>query len=204
MHHFNITTLVLALVTFTFASPLNLDLMYHRLAKRNGDGSVVTAPAALNSWYRASPTAGVNHARNPPSAYVCYKGKAANFPPIGTWANFNVLWNSAVEYSFKPYNDTPAEITNIKNAIMSISQESRVDARVILSVVRLESGGNIRVGCTESFGGVKNCGVSLNFGSAYQLALPSGGALSHFLLVQPIGDPGQWFLLADTRIPYRS
>lgn len=131
------------------------------LVERDGAGSVVTAPKALR-WYSSSLTNGTS-GRNPPNSYICYSGPAANFPSINTWVNFNTMWSTASVYALKPVNDTDSERSYIHSAILSVSKQAKVDARIILATILLESTGNVRVPCTKSFGGVYNCGIMQSY-----------------------------------------
>lgn len=131
--------------------------------KRDGAGSVVTSKTAL-TWYNADPTAGTA-GRNPPNSYVCYSGRANKFPAITTWVNYNTMWANAVQYSFSQpqINDTALQQKQIKGGILTVSKEAKVDQRVILALILLETTGDLsklQTQCTTSFDGVPNCGVS--------------------------------------------
>lgn len=131
--------------------------------KRDGAGSVVTSNAGL-AWYNADATAGTA-GRNPPNSYVCYSGRANKFPAITTWVNYNTMWANAVQYAFSQptINDTVLQQKQIKGGILTVSKEAKVDQRVILAMILLETTGNLtklETQCTTSFGGVPNCGVS--------------------------------------------
>ncbi|MCJ1387944.1 hypothetical protein MMC18_000787 [Xylographa bjoerkii] len=129
------------------------------LFTRNGVGSVVTNPTGL-SFYDpkfSDGTAGYST----PNTYNCYSGPAANFPPMSTWMNFNAMFNRNQQYSLVVVGDTGPEQGAIYNAIVSVSQQAKVDARVILAVIIQESTGNVRVGCTNN--GVENCGLMQSF-----------------------------------------
>jgi len=71
--------------------------------------------------------------------------------------SFEAMFARNKQYSLLPIGDTPAEATAIYNAIVAVSQEAKVDARVILAVVIQECTGNVRVPCTNN--GVQNCGL---------------------------------------------
>lgn len=79
---------------------------------------------------------------------------------MSTWMSFNNLFTFQQKLSLGPIGDNTTEIQWIHDAIANISAVSKVDPRVVLSVIILESTGNLRVGCTTSYGGVKNCGWS--------------------------------------------
>ena len=115
----------------------------------------MTAPAAL-AFYTSDPSSGAagypSHA-----AYTCYVGPATNFPPPSKWQSFTTLWNFQVTNALQPIGDSAAEIAALHDAIVAVAQTARIDARVILAVVLVESTGNVRVGCTDN--GVRNCGL---------------------------------------------
>lgn len=140
---------VLLLSSLTAASALH---QHSNIEKRNGAGSVVTNKAALG-YYRASATTGTAGV-NPPNQYTCYSGPASNFPLVKNWVTYDEMWTRASQYALTPFNDTGAEQADMKNSINKISLQSKVDQRVILAVILDESSGNVRVKCTQSFGGV--------------------------------------------------
>ncbi|KIY03049.1 uncharacterized protein Z520_01515 [Fonsecaea multimorphosa CBS 102226] len=90
--------------------------------------------------------------------YVNYSGPATNFPPTSQWASYSALWNS--NSRLMKFNDSDAEIADIKTAIETVARESQVDVRVILCTIMQESGGNVRVHTTVSPDGtVRNPGI---------------------------------------------
>ena len=60
-----------------------------------------------------------------------------------------------VTNALRPIGDSESEIQALRNAIILVGWNARVDPRVILSVILQESTGNLRVGCTNN--GVENC-----------------------------------------------
>lgn len=120
------------------------------------------------TYYDPNLNDGTNGRDPPNGGYVCFAGPATNFPQQSTWASFETMYSIAVTYLFGPIGDSAAEQSAIRNAILSVSQAARVDPRVILAVINLESTGNVRVGCTTSFDGIKNCGIMQSYqGSSY-------------------------------------
>ncbi|OAP65322.1 hypothetical protein AYL99_01294 [Fonsecaea erecta] len=90
--------------------------------------------------------------------YVNYSGPASAFPPTSQWASYAALW--ANNSKLMKYNDSDAEIADIKTAIETVARESQVDVRVILCTIMQESGGNVRVHTTVSpDGSVRNPGI---------------------------------------------
>ena len=116
--------------------------------------SVPTSSASVTSsnglkWYNSNLASGNSGRSDPTSGYVCFKGPASNFPAMSTWMNFNSMWNFQVGNALKPIGDNSSEIQAIYDGILSVSKISKVDPRVILSVIILESTGNVRVKCVS-------------------------------------------------------
>jgi glucan 1,3-beta-glucosidase len=124
------------------------------LAARDGSGAVTGAVGL--GFYSPSLTLGTKGYPDP-NTYTCYSGPASNFPAPSKWMSFDNMWTLLHSAALTPIGDSPAEVQAIKNAILSISSSAKVDARVILAVIVLESTGNVRVGCTNN--GVENCGL---------------------------------------------
>jgi len=142
------------------------------LVTRDGTGSVVTSATAL-TWYSSSLTAGTS-GLSTPSDYTCYSGAASNFPAFSSWVNFGTMWNNSLQYTLNLEPNTKAQNTDIYNAIVATSKAAKVDARVILATILLESSGNLSVPCTVSpNGGIPNCGIMQSFnGSSFAAATP--------------------------------
>lgn len=105
--------------------------------------------------------------RDPPSGgYECFAGPAGNFPLMSTWATFNTMWTVLSRDEFSGTHDTADQIAQIRTAIVSVSQVAEVDPRIILAVVMVESAGAVDVPCTQSFGGVNNCGLMQAYNSS--------------------------------------
>ena len=97
-----------------------------------GAGAVVTNTVAL-SFYDPDPTnstAGNSNA----STYTCYSGPASNFPAMSQWMSFNAMFATAQQYSLSVLDST-AQITDMYAAILNVSAQAKVDARVILAVI---------------------------------------------------------------------
>jgi LysM repeat protein len=107
-------------------------------------------------------------------AFINYSGPASAFPDPSQWASYSSLWQQ--NSSLMSYNDSANEIALIGSAITTVSQESGIDARVILCVIMQESGGNVRVGNT--FNGVNNTGIMQAFnGVSFNPSDPAGSIL---------------------------
>lgn len=107
-------------------------------------------------------------------AFINYSGPASAFPDPSQWATYSSLWQQ--NSSLMSYNDSANEITLIGSAITIVSQESGIDARVILCIIMQESGGNVRVGNT--FNGVNNTGIMQAFnGVSFNPSDPAGSIL---------------------------
>lgn len=149
-----------------------------------GAGATVTSSNGL-SWYSSSLTNGTSGVK-PINSYTCYAGPASQFPPMSAWVNFNTMWRNAVTYAMNAssINDTKQEIADIRTAILAVSQQAKVDARVILATVLLESTGNVRVPCTVSYGGVYNCGLMQSYDAKKQVYNASAPQQSITLMIR--------------------
>ena len=140
----------------------------------SGIGSVVTGKGL--AWYNPSFTVG-NKGYQDPSYYWCFRGIKENFPPIGNWMNFYDMFNLNQRTTMVRFDSGP-EQGEIYNAIVRVSQEAKVDARLILAVIMQEvpfpsssspptpsytvlipsqSSANVRVQCTNN--GIQNSGL---------------------------------------------
>jgi len=54
---------------------------------------------------------------------------------MSSWMSFNAMWALQVQDALAPIGDSAAEQQAIYNAIVSVSQSAKVDARVILAVI---------------------------------------------------------------------
>jgi hypothetical protein len=143
---------ILPFIQLTLAVPTS------NLLPRDGTGSVVTAPNAL-AWYSSALATGTSGLADP-SSYTCYTGAASNFPEMSTWVSFSQMWNDSLIYTFAYEPNTKAQTQDIYNSIVSVSKAAKVDARVILATILLESSGNLSVACSLSPAGqIPNCGL---------------------------------------------
>lgn len=87
----------------------------------------------------------------------------AGWPSQAAWISFDDAWSqnlgtiSASCTQFLVDNNSEQETANLKNAILSIAQESGVDERFILAIVMQESKGCVR--CPTTNFGVNNPGL---------------------------------------------
>jgi hypothetical protein len=111
------------------------------LATRNGVGSVVTG-AGLD-WYNADFSTG-NSGYDDPQYYYCFNGPANNFPPFANWMNFYDMFDLN-QNDQMVYEESGPIQGDIWNAIVSVSQNSHVDARFILAIIMQEVSYNLIV-----------------------------------------------------------
>ena len=97
-----------------------------------GASAVVTNTVGL-SFYNSDYTNGTAGNSNA-SSYTCYSGPASNFPAMSKWINFNAMFATAQQY-FLSVLDTIDQIADIYAAIVNVSTQAKVDARVILAVI---------------------------------------------------------------------
>lgn len=132
-------------------------------------GQVINLPPGVTG----SPSTTTGGSTNT-GAFINYSGPASAFPDPSQWASYSSLWQQ--NSSLMSYNDSANEIALIGSAITTVSQESGIDARVILCVIMQESGGNVRVGNT--FNGVNNTGIMQAFnGVSFNPSDPAGSIL---------------------------
>ncbi|KAM7213041.1 hypothetical protein V8F06_011595 [Rhypophila decipiens] len=87
----------------------------------------------------------------------------AGWPAESQWASFDTIWNANLHNLgisctwMGQANNSPTEIAQLRSAVLSISQQSGVDARFILAVIMQESNGCVRVHTTNN--GVTNPGL---------------------------------------------
>ncbi|KAL8713118.1 MAG: hypothetical protein Q9220_002639 [cf. Caloplaca sp. 1 TL-2023] len=117
---------------------------------------------------------GATGGTNGGGGYVNYSGPASAFPHENQWASYHALWEQ--NSRLMKFNDSDAEIADIKSAIEKVSAESGVDVRCILCIIVQESGGNVRIGTTNN--GVRNPGIMQSHnGVAFNPADPKGSIL---------------------------
>lgn len=100
-------------------------------------------------------------------SYVCYSGDGSpgdGWPTTSDWLDFSDLWNlqqnvlqNSCGWNGWGANDSADEISDIYNAIQSVSSSTGVDARFILATIMQESEGCVRVPTTDN--GVVNPGL---------------------------------------------
>lgn len=103
----------------------------------------------------------------PKDTYVFYKGDgsvAAGWPDATSWSSFESLFAVNIPLMKQSCgnlndgaNDSDAEIADIKQALIQISKEAKVDRRVALAIMMQESKGCVRVKTTAN--GVRNPGL---------------------------------------------
>ncbi|KAJ9626945.1 hypothetical protein H2203_003402 [Taxawa tesnikishii (nom. ined.)] len=113
----------------------------------------VSNPESLD-WYSSDYNQGAQPSQT--LQYQCYKGDVSKYPSIAQWLSFNELWNINSPHITARNNGNMQYTQNIHDSIMKISQESNVDARVILAMIMQESTGQVDVQCT---GPMPNCGL---------------------------------------------
>ncbi|KAM7183148.1 hypothetical protein V8F20_012728 [Naviculisporaceae sp. PSN 640] len=93
------------------------------------------------------------------AARPSYRGDGstgAGWPAESQWASFDNMWNANLHNLgiscawMGQANNSPTEIAQIRSAVLSISQQSGVDARFILAVIMQESNGCVRVHTTNN------------------------------------------------------
>jgi hypothetical protein len=155
-----VTVAITALAGLTAAAPAAI-------------GGQVTLAAAFSSGAGNRNNANINENGNGrgTDSYTCYSGSAADFPDQSRWVDFDAMWNytkSAMQTGcgnegISP-QDTNEQIGEIFNAIQTISQNSLVDHRFILSIIIQESIGCVWVGTSHDQDGDPNPGLMQSAG----------------------------------------
>lgn len=84
----------------------------------------------------------IKQAQPPIEGYQYFSGPCHKFPHPNSWAPYEHLIQ--INERLMLLNSTPEEVFYIKKWIPIVAYESGVDARVILSIIMQESGGNVR------------------------------------------------------------
>lgn len=74
---------------------------------------------------------------DPTAVYSCVGSKAEDFPGMDEWLNFTQLWDIN-EPVITAANEGDEYNNDLKNAILEVASESKVDARLILSIIMQE------------------------------------------------------------------
>ena len=102
------------------------------LSARNGVGSSVSGSGlAFYDSNFGDGQAGYSE----PSTYQCFSGPNSQFPPISRWMNFNEMFTRNQQYSLAVIGDSGPDQGAMYNAIVQVSQDSKVDARLILAII---------------------------------------------------------------------
>ena len=74
---------------------------------------------------------------DPTAVYSCVGSKAEDFPGMDKWLNFTQLWDIN-EPVIEAANEGDEYNDDLKYAILEVASESKVDARLILSIIMQE------------------------------------------------------------------
>ena len=102
----------------------------------NGFGSTVTSSTGLTFFDPTSTDGSAGY--SDPSTYNCFSGPVSNFPPFSAWITFIDMFELNQRSNLGPVGDSWPEQIAVYNAILAVSADSKVDARVILSVILQE------------------------------------------------------------------
>ncbi|EXJ91989.1 hypothetical protein A1O3_00539 [Capronia epimyces CBS 606.96] len=190
-------------VPFSDISTANPTVVWTQLSP----GQTLTIPPAPTGLSQVTGAAAV-HTMNldegvtsPKSAYTFYSGDgsaADGWPQISDWLSFNALFSNV-----KPYvgqncvanvpGNSPDETEQVREAILSVANQTYMDPRFILVVVMQESNGCVRVVTTA--GGNSNPGLMQSFkgkGSCNrdgQLLSPCPASIIHQMIVDGTAAP---------------
>ncbi|EME87912.1 uncharacterized protein MYCFIDRAFT_209650 [Pseudocercospora fijiensis CIRAD86] len=93
----------------------------------------------------------------PVYTYRCFKENIESYPPPKLWLSFSELWNINRERILTSNGGNTYLQHHIQQAILKVSTESNIDARLILGLVMGESRGKASSPCVG--GNVSRCGM---------------------------------------------
>ncbi|TGO14345.1 hypothetical protein BTUL_0054g00130 [Botrytis tulipae] len=91
-------------------------------------------------------------------AYKCYSGGWQSFPSSSEWVSFDAMWNSSTTYLKESCantgafgsGDSPAQIDDMYNSILSVASASFVDPRFIYATILQESSGCVNIDTSQN------------------------------------------------------
>lgn len=137
----------------------------------------VTNNIALTNWYEQDPTKGVTPFSGDPSSFYNCKGPMMpDFPTFSEWLSFDEMWTINQPQIVIANSNNGADYSSlIRDTILKVAGDSKVDARLILAVVMQESTGNVNIQCTDD----GHCGLMQILGaSKFDASNPSSSILA--------------------------
>lgn len=190
-------------VPFSDISTANPTVVWTQLSP----GQIITIPPAPTGLSQVTGAAAVGAidtgegVTNPTNTYTFYSGDgsaAAGWPQMSDWLAFDAMFDNLKAYmghsciNNVPGN-TPDETEQVRDAILSVSNQTYMDPRFILAVVMQESNGCVRVVTTA--GGNSNPGLMQSFkgkGSCNrggQILSPCPNSVIHQMIVDGTAAP---------------
>lgn len=91
-------------------------------------------------------------------AYKCYSGDWQAFPPSSKWVSFDGMWNKSTTYLKESCantgafgaGDSPTQIEDMYNSILSVAAASLVDPRFIFASILQESSGCVNIDTSKN------------------------------------------------------
>ncbi|KAK5018600.1 hypothetical protein LTR60_001433 [Cryomyces antarcticus] len=160
------------------AAPVSVPVSSEELhvLSRRGFGYNGVTTATSTAWYTDNFSKGPS---TPASGYQCYHGDVSKYPTKDKWMNFYDLFNHNKPAMLARNNGNGELVGEIWNAIVKVSQDAKVDARVILATVMQESTGQANVPCT---GTMPNCGLmQASYGSISFNPADSQGSITEMI-----------------------
>jgi hypothetical protein len=114
-----------------------------------GTLSTTVSETVSSKEYTNSLTDGVSSVSNP-NSYTCYDSNSKPFPSTSDWLSFNTLWDnnkndmtttikkSTAQGNVDVQGNTADENSKLKDAIVKIAGDVKLDARVVLAIVMQE------------------------------------------------------------------
>lgn len=90
--------------------------------------------------------------------YKCYSGGWQSFPSSSEWVSFDAMWNSSTTYLKESCantgafgsGDSPTQIDDMYNSILSVASASFVDPRFIYATILQESSGCVNIDTSQN------------------------------------------------------
>lgn len=150
MHFQQFLITAACLATTTLAAPLDA-----RGSSTSPANAKVTLAAAFTSGAgnkepNSTISTGVGKGTD---TYTCYSGAWQSFPPSSKWVSFDAMWNKSTTYLKESCantgafgaGDSPTQIQNMYNSILSVASASLVDPRFIYATILQESSGCVNI-----------------------------------------------------------
>ena len=135
--YFFLTVSILRVATALPAYPNDNPVGQH--STYNANGNQIASSNGGSEWYSPDLNSGAvasTFAVAGSEAYKCYGGVVNAYPRMNEWLSFNALYK--LNEPTLQLSNTAEQNRYIYDAIVQVSQESKVDARIILALIMQE------------------------------------------------------------------